>query len=469
MPKSNILVVEDEVKMQRILEVNLRDKYNVLLASNGQEALDIVRRKGVNIILTDMKMPEKDGLSLLHDVKAFAPDIPVILITAYGTIESAVKAMKEGAYDYILKPLKMDEIEVVIEKALAHASLLDENRYLREELRSAYGFDNIISINPKMLKILELIGQIANSKATVLLQGESGTGKELVARAIHYNSRRSKGPFIVVNCSAIPRELLESELFGYEKGAFTGATRMKLGSFELADTGTLFLDEIGEMQKELQVKILRALEGYRFMRIGGTEYIDVDVRVITASNRDLKEAVAVGDFREDLYYRLNVVCINLPPLRERKEDVPLLATHFMEKYKGEGKGQVRGISDEAIKVLEQYHWPGNVRELENCILRAMVLAKTDRIEVADLPEEVIAGAGIWEVQTPLNAEELKTLKKRERERVVSQVEKQFIVEALRRNKGNVSRSAEDVGMDRRQFQNLIKKHGILVEDYRGRG
>ncbi len=469
MPKSNILVVEDEVKMQRILEVNLRDKYNVLLASNGQEALDIVRRKGVNIILTDMKMPEKDGLSLLHDVKAFAPDIPVILITAYGTIESAVKAMKEGAYDYILKPLKMDEIEVVIEKALAHASLLDENRYLREELRSAYGFDNIISINPKMLKILELIGQIANSKATVLLQGESGTGKELVARAIHYNSRRSKGPFIVVNCSAIPRELLESELFGYEKGAFTGATRMKLGSFELADTGTLFLDEIGEMQKELQVKILRALEGYRFMRIGGTEYIDVDVRVITASNRDLKEAVAVGDFREDLYYRLNVVCINLPPLRERKEDVPLLATHFMEKYKGEGKGQVRGISDEAIKVLEQYHWPGNVRELENCILRAMVLAKTDRVEVADLPEEVIKGAGIWEVQTPLNAEELKTVKKRERERVVNQIEKQFIVDALRRNKGNVSRSAGDVGMDRRQFQNLIKKHGILVEDYRGRG
>jgi len=469
MPKSSILVVEDEVKMQRILEVNFRDKYTVLLASNGQEALDIVRREDVNIILTDMKMPGKDGLSLLHDVKAFAPDIPVILITAYGTIESAVQAMKEGAYDYILKPLKMDEIEVVIEKALVHASLLDENRYLREELRSTYGFDNIISINPKMLKILELIGQIANSKATVLLQGESGTGKELVARAIHYNSRRSKGPFIVVNCSAIPRELLESELFGYEKGAFTGATRMKLGSCELADTGTLFLDEIGEMQKELQVKILRALEGYRFMRIGGTEYIDVDVRVITASNRDLKEAVAVGDFREDLYYRLNVVCINLPPLRERREDVPLLATHFMEKYKGEGKVQVKGISEEAIKVLEQYHWPGNVRELENCVLRAMVLAKTDRVEVADLPEEVIKGAGIWEVQTPLNTEELKTIKKRERERVVSQIEKQFIGEALRRNKGNVSRSAEDVGMDRRQFQNLIKKYGILVEDYRGKG
>ena len=342
MRKRNILVVEDEVKMQRILEVNLRDKYNVLLANNGEEALDLVKGNDVSLILTDMKMPGKDGLALLHDVKEFAADIPVILITAYGTVESAVKAMKEGAYDYILKPLKMDEIEVVIEKALAHSRLIDENRYLREELRSTYGFANIISINPRMLQILELIGQIANSKATVLLQGESGTGKELVARAIHYNSQRSKGPFIVVNCSAIPRELLESELFGYERGAFTGATRMKLGSFELADTGTLFLDEIGEMQKELQVKILRALEGYRFMRIGGTEDIDLDVRVITATNRDLKGAVARGDFREDLYYRLNVVCINLPPLRERREDIRLLAAHFAEKYRGEAKREVWG-------------------------------------------------------------------------------------------------------------------------------
>jgi len=467
MPKSSILVVEDEVKMQRILEVNFRDKYTVLLASNGQEALDIVRREDVNIILTDMKMPGKDGLSLLHDVKAFAPDIPVILITAYGTIESAVQAMKEGAYDYILKPLKMDEIEVVIEKALVHASLLDENRYLREELRSTYGFDNIISINPKMLKILELIGQIANSKATVLLQGESGTGKELVARAIHYNSRRSKGPFIVVNCSAIPRELLESELFGYEKGAFTGATRMKLGSCELADTGTLFLDEIGEMQRELQVKILRALEGHRFMRIGGTEEIDVDVRVITATNRDLKEAVATGDFREDLYYRLNVVCVDLPPLRERREDIPRLAAHFVEKYEAESKGQVRGISDEAMRILERYRWPGNVRELENCILRGMVLAKTGRIEVGDFPKEVVEGAMPAEVYAPRNAEELKLMKKRERERVTGQIEKQFIVEALQRNKGNISRSASDVGMDRRQFQNLIRKYRIFPRDYRG--
>jgi DNA-binding NtrC family response regulator len=468
MRKRNILVVEDEVKMQRILEVNLRDKYNVLLASNGEEALDVVKGNDVSLILTDMKMPGKDGLSLLHDVKEFAPDIPVILITAYGTIESAVKAMKEGAYDYILKPLKMDEIEVVIEKALFHARLIDENRYLRKELRSTYGFANIISINPEMLQILELIGQIANSKATVLLQGESGTGKELVARAIHYNSQRAKGPFIVVNCSAIPRELLESELFGYEKGAFTGATRMKLGSFELADTGTLFLDEIGEMQKELQVKILRALEGYRFMRIGGTEDIDVDVRVITATNRDLKQAVTGGDFREDLYYRLNVVCINLPPLGERMEDIPLLAAHFMEKYRGEARREVKGISDEAMKALEHYHWPGNVRELENCILRGMVLAKTDRIEVADLPEEVVTGGGAAGVQTPRDTEELKIIKKREKERVVGEIEKQFIVEALRRNNGNVSRSAGDVGMDRRQFQNLIRKYGIFARDFRGR-
>jgi len=467
MRKRNILVVEDEVKMQRILEVNLRDTYNVLLANNGEQALDVVKGNDVNLILTDMKMPGKDGLSLLHDVKEFAPDIPVILITAYGTIESAVKAMKEGAYDYILKPLKMDEIEVVIEKALAHARLIDENRYLREELRSTYGFGNIISVNPKMVQILGLIGQIANSKATVLLQGESGTGKELVARAIHYNSQRAKGPFIVVNCSAIPRELLESELFGHEKGAFTGATRVKLGSFELADTGTLFLDEIGEMQRELQVKILRALEGHRFMRIGGTEEIDVDVRVITATNRDLKEAVATGDFREDLYYRLNVVCVDLPPLRERREDIPRLAAHFVEKYEAESKGQVRGISDEAMRILERYRWPGNVRELENCILRGMVLAKTGRIEVGDFPKEVVEGAMPAEVYAPRNAEELKLMKKRERERVTGQIEKQFIVEALQRNKGNISRSASDVGMDRRQFQNLIRKYRIFPRDYRG--
>ncbi len=469
MRKRNILVVEDEVKMRRILEVNLRDKYNVLLASNGDEALDIVKGNDVNLILTDMKMPGKDGISLLHDVKEFAPDIPVILITAYGTIESAVQAMREGAYDYILKPLKMDEIEVVVEKALSYARLIDENRSLREELKSTYGFDNIISINPEMLQILELVGQIADSKATVLIQGESGTGKELVARAIHYNSQRSKGSFIVVNCSAIPRELLESELFGYEKGAFTGATRLKLGSFELADTGTLFLDEIGEMEKELQVKILRALEGYGFMRIGGNESIEVDVRVITATNRDLKEAVEIRDFREDLYYRLNVVCINLPPLRERREDIPLLAAHSMEKYKGEGKREVNEISDEAMKLLERYHWPGNVRELENCILRGMVLAKTGRIEVTDLPEEVVEGAIKAEVRPPRNTEELKLMKKREKERVVGQIEKQFIMEALRRNKGNISRSASDVGMDRRQFQNLIKKYRVFAEDYRNRG
>ena len=469
MRKRNILVVEDEVKMRRILEINLRDKYNVLLASNGDEALDIVKGNDVNLILTDMKMPGKDGISLLHDVKEFAPDIPVILITAYGTIESAVQAMREGAYDYILKPLKMDEIEVVVEKALSYARLIDENRSLREELKSTYGFDNIISINPEMLQILELVGQIADSKATVLIQGESGTGKELVARAIHYNSQRSKGSFIVVNCSAIPRELLESELFGYEKGAFTGATRLKLGSFELADTGTLFLDEIGEMEKELQVKILRALEGYGFMRIGGNESIEVDVRVITATNRDLKEAVEIGDFREDLYYRLNVVCINLPPVRERREDIPLLAAHSMEKYKGEGKREVNEISDEAMKLLERYHWPGNVRELENCILRGMVLAKTGRIEVTDLPEEVVEGAITAEVPPPRNTEELKLMKKREKERVVGQIEKQFIMEALRRNKGNISRSASDVGMDRRQFQNLIKKYQVFAEDYRNRG
>jgi DNA-binding NtrC family response regulator len=468
MRKRNILIVEDEVRMRRILEVNLRERYNVLLASNADEALNMVKANDVNLIITDMKIPGKDGISLLHDVKGFAPHIPVILITAYGTIESAVQAMKEGAYDYILKPLKMGEIEMVVEKALSHAMLIDENRSLREELKATYGFDNILSVNSKMLHILELVGQIADSKATVLLQGESGTGKELVARAIHHNSRRSKGPFVVVNCSAIPRELLESELFGYEKGAFTGAVRLKLGRFELADTGTLFLDEIGEMEKELQVKILRALEGYGFTRVGGDKSIEVDVRVITATNRDLREAMEKGEFREDLYYRLNVVCINLPPLRERREDIRLLATHFMEKYKGEGKSEVNEISDEAMGVLERYHWPGNVRALENCILRGIVLAKTGRLEVSDLATEVVQGALPPEVRPPRHTEELRLVKKRERERVVSRIERQFVMDALRRNEGNVSRSASDVGMDRRQFQNLIKKYGVRVEEFRNK-
>jgi len=464
--KRTVLIAEDEEKMRRILEVNLQDQYRVLLARDGEEALRIFKENEVNLLLTDMRMPERDGLSLLHEVKRLRPGVPVILITAYGTIESAVNAMKEGAADYLLKPIRMEEVGLVIERAFLHADLVDENRQLKEEVKSLCGFDTIISKHSRVVEIMGIVRQVADSKATVLIEGESGTGKELVARAIHFNSERAGFPFVVVNCSAIPRELLESELFGHEKGAFTGAVKRKVGSFELAHRGTLFLDEIGEMPKELQVKILRAIEGYRFMRVGGTEEIDVDVRLITATNRDLKAAVEADEFREDLFYRLNVVSIKLPPLRERNGDIPLLVSHFIEKHRKEVKGRYLEISEKALQVLESYPWAGNVRELENAILRAMLFTQSNRIEVEDLPPEV-RSEGIEPMHpVPRDGEELKRLKWQLKRKAEDEVEKLFLREALKRNKGNISKTALDVGMDRRQLQNLIRKHRMIPREYR---
>lgn len=465
MSRKRILIAEDEAKMCRVLELNLKDRYDLDFAGNGEEALALIQMKAIDLVLTDMKMPVKDGISLLHDVKRIDPGLPVILVTAYGSVESAVKAMKEGAYDYIVKPLKMDEIEVVIEKALAHADLVRENRYLKAELKRSHGLDSIISVNPKVFETLDLVRQIADSRATVLLEGESGTGKELVARSLHFSSQRASGPFVVVNCSAIPRELLESELFGYEKGAFTGASRMKLGSFEMANNGTLFLDEIGEMPKELQAKILRALEGYQFMRVGGVENIEIDTRVVTATNKSLKEAVTAGTFREDLYYRLNVLTLRLPPLRERKEDIPLLVRHFLQKHREESKGRSVEVSEQALSLLERYDWPGNVRELENCIVRVMVLTKSGVIEDKDLPPE-IRSREICAPKGDLRTwDGVKAVKKVARARVVEEIERTFVEEALRRNRGNVSRSSLEMGMDRRQLQNMIRKYRIKPQDY----
>jgi two-component system NtrC family response regulator len=463
--KRTVLIAEDEEKMRRILELNLQDQYRVLLAKDGEEALRMFKENEVHLLLTDMRMPERDGLSLLHEVKRLQPEIPVILITAYGTIESAVNAMKEGAVDYLLKPIQMEEVQLLIERALLHADLIDKNRQLADEIKSLYGLDTIISKHPKMIEIMEIVRQVADSKATVLIEGESGTGKELVARAIHFNSQRAGFPFIVVNCSAIPRELLESELFGHEKGAFTGAGKRKIGSFELAHRGTLFLDEIGEMPKELQVKILRAIEGYRFMRVGGTEEIDVDVRLITATNRDLKAAVAAGEFREDLFYRLHVVSIKLPPLRERKEDIPLLVSFFIDKHKKEVKDRPLEISKEAFQALKQYPWPGNVRELENSLLRAMLFARSSQIELGDLPPEVRGEEALFR-SVPRDGEELKRMKWQLKKKSEDELEKVFLKEALKRNRGNISKTALDVGMDRRQLQNLIRKHRIVAKEYK---
>ncbi|MBI5967720.1 MAG: sigma-54-dependent Fis family transcriptional regulator [Deltaproteobacteria bacterium] len=463
--KPRILIVDDEVRMQRIFEINLSPKYEVLTCGDGKEALGIVRGRDIGLMLTDLKMPGMNGVDLLKEVRKDRPDLPVIIMTAYGTVESAVQAMKEGAADYILKPIKMDEMEVLIEKTLAVSRLREENRDLRQELKTIFGPENIIGHHPSMQKVIQLIQQVAGTKTTVLVKGESGTGKELVARAIHYESDRSSKPFVVINCAAIPSTLLESELFGYEKGAFTGATKTKKGRLELADRGTLFLDEIGEMPRELQVKILRVLEEQKFQRVGGTEDIGVDNRIIAATNKDLKQAVEAGAFREDLYYRLNVITIPIPPLRERREDIPLLVEHFLKKHREALKKNVYRASAEVLHLLVDYPWPGNVRELENAIVRALVLCPSDGIEVADLPEEIRFGKKEEEVKIPTDKQELKRIKKQAQQKIKEEIEKKFIEDALTQEKGNVLRAAARVSMDRRQFQNLIKKYGISKKEF----
>jgi DNA-binding NtrC family response regulator len=386
-------------------------------------------------------------------------------MTAYGTVEGAVQAMKEGAVDYILKPIKMEEMELLIEKTLSLRNLQDENRSLRQELQNVYGPANIVGNHPAIQKILQLISQVSATKATVLIQGESGTGKEVVARAIHYRSDRAIRPFVVINCAAIPGTLLESELFGYERGAFTGAIKTKRGRLELADQGTLFLDEIGEMPKELQVKILRVLEEQKFQRVGGTEEVEVDNRIIAATNKDLKQAVEAGSFRDDLFYRLNVFALSIPPLRERREDIPLLVDHFLEKHRKIFKSRVAGVSEDVLKILMNYPWPGNVRELENTLVRAMILCGSDTIRLEGLPEEMKAAPKEGEARVPAAWQELKQVKKQAQQKAREEIEKRFVIEALKQGEGNILRSAEKAGMDRRQFQNLIRKYRISRKDF----
>ena len=463
--KPRILIVDDEARMQRIFEINLSPKYEVLTSGDGEEALKIARTKDITLMITDLKMPGMGGMTLLKEVRKVLPSLPIIIMTAYGTVESAVQAMKDGVVDYILKPIKMDEMELLIEKTLSLLRLEDENRDLRQELKSIYGPQNIVGNHPAMRRVIQLIHQVAGTKATVLIKGESGTGKELVARAIHYESDRFSKPFVVINCAAIPSNLLESELFGHEKGAFTGAVKAKRGRLELADRGTLFLDEIGEMPRELQVKILRVLEEQKFQRVGGTQDVEVDNRIIAATNKDLRQAVETGAFRDDLYYRLNVVTIPIPPLRERKEDIPLLVEHFIAKHREAFKKTVSGLSEPALRRLMNYPWPGNVRELENALVRALVLCHSEVIEAGDLTEELGGEGEGPEAKPPADKEDLKRMKKEAQQKVKEEIERKFILDALRQGEGNILRSAVKVGMDRRQFQNLIKKYGISKKDF----
>ena len=387
---ARILVVDDEESNLRVLQRLLgRAGYATSTASSGPEALDVLRAEHPELLLTDLKMPGMDGLELLKAARTVAPTTEVILMTAYGTVEIAVEAMKEGAYDFITKPLNKHEVLKSVGKAHEKARLLAENRQLREQVE-AWGkatgpLGRIVGRSEALRAVLEAVRQVAPSEATVLIHGESGTGKELLARGIHDLSGRKDGPMIRVNCAAIPENLFESELFGYEKGAFTGAAGRKPGRFELADGGTLFLDEIAELSMPMQVKLLRVLQEGEFERVGGTKTVSVDVRLVAAPNRDLERLVAERRFREDLFYRLNVIPIRLPALRERSDDIPLLAAHFLGVYARKNRKDVKGITDEALEALQSHRWPGNVRELENTIERAVVLTRSDRVEVGDLP------------------------------------------------------------------------------------
>ncbi len=384
-----LLIVDDEKNYLLVLEDLLSEAgYQVYTADSGSKGLEMALASDLDVIITDMKMPGMDGMTLLERVHAEKPDLPVIMMTAFGSVEKAVEAMRKGAFDYILKPFKNEELKLTIRKALEHHQLLRRNRYLSQELQERYQFSSIIGKSAPMQRIYELIEKVAPAKATVLITGESGTGKELIARAIHFNSPRRNQPFITVNCGALPETLLESELFGHEKGSFSGAVSQRKGRFELAHEGTLFLDEITEMSAPLQVKLLRVLQEMEFERVGGSVTLRVDIRLVAASNRNLKEEVAAGRFRSDLFYRLNVVHVHLPPLRERTDDIPLLVNHFLTKY-GASVGKPKmSIGLDALRCLMQYSWPGNVRELENAIERAVILCGGNEIELRDIPAEI---------------------------------------------------------------------------------
>jgi two-component system NtrC family response regulator len=454
-----ILVVDDEINYLTVMETLLGEEgYEVLTAPGGPEALKIAGGSDLDLVLTDMKMPKMNGIELLAEMKRLYPDLPVIMMTAYGTVEKAVEAMKTGAFDYVLKPFKNEELLMTIAKGLEHYHLILQNRMLLQELDKKYGAPNIVGESMAMREILALVKRVATSRATVLISGESGTGKELVARAIHQQSPRAGKTFVSVNCAALTETLLESELFGHERGAFTHAVVMRKGRFELADGGTLFLDEVAEMSPALQVKLLRVLQEMEFERVGGNKTIKVDVRVVAATNRELKEEVEDGRFREDLYYRLNVVHLHIPSLRERQEDITPLATHFLKKYAQENaRGEVH-LSPEAMKLLIQYAWPGNVRELENVMERAVILCNQSLITVNDLPGEL---AGEPRESSRLNIDRFIPVQTPLPE-VLEQIEEQMIRRALEQSGQVQVRAAELLGITKSLLQYKLKKYHLTV-------
>jgi two-component system, NtrC family, response regulator HydG len=444
---ATLLIADDDPGLRESLERTLtREGYRVVLASDGRAALERVQAGGVDLIVTDLRMPGLTGLELLRAAKAIMPDVDVILLTAFGTVEEAVKAMKDGAYDFLTKPFRREQLIKLIDKALERRDLIEQNRALKKQLEDLRAKGQMIGASPIWRRMMTLVEQVADSSATILIQGESGTGKELVARTIHERSARRNGPFVAVNCAALPETLLESELFGYEKGAFTGAAGRKEGRFELASAGTLFLDEVADLSLVTQPKILRVLQEGEFERLGGTRTLQVDVRIVAATNRDLSDMVKDKRFREDLYYRLNVITVRVPPLREHPEDIRLLAQHYLRVYSAKNGRKLEAFSNEAIARLESYAWPGNVRELENLVERSVLLARKDRIDAEDLPEEVMGvkrpprDAILELVGTPL-----------------ADIEERLLDETLRITGGNKTQAAELLGIDVRTVARKLER------------
>jgi DNA-binding NtrC family response regulator len=449
MKKSSILLIDDDDSLRRVMEFSLTEAgHKVRTAASGEDGLRLLEKDAFDAVITDITMPGMSGMEVLAKVRQRDAHIPVIVITAYGTIESAVEAMKQGAFDYITKPVSRDELRLTLEKAIRMRRLEKENVELRAEVTDRYRFESIIGSSEKMKEVLDLAGRVAVSDASLLITGESGTGKELLAKGVHFNSRRAEGSFIAVNCAAIPDSLIESELFGHVRGAFTGAVKDKEGKFELADGGTLFLDEIGDLRIDLQAKILRALQEREVDRVGGGKPVSVDVRVIAATNKDIERAVKEGVFREDLYYRLNVITLFIPPLRERKEDIPLLASHFLKKFNKDA--DVR-LDAGALSVLTAYGWPGNVRELENVIERASVLKRGALITRDELPEKLKKEKpGVEDIILNLP----------ERGISLEDLEKSLIIKALDKHKGNQTRAAEYLGITRPTLIYRMEKFGL---------
>ena len=447
--KASILIIDDERNTREVMARFLRPHYEVTLAEDGLHALDVLKEHSFDLVLTDLRMPGVGGMTVLEETLKKKPAPPCVVITAYGSVENAVKAVKAGAFDFVTKPVNFDQLEIVIQRALESQRLIRENTVLKQKLNQAVGMTGIIAKSASMHEIMSTIRQVAPTRSTVMVTGESGTGKELVAQALHEYSGRT-GKLLPVHCAALPANLLESELFGHEKGAFTGAIEQRKGRFELADKGTLFLDEIGEIDQQVQVKLLRTLETHSFERVGGTETVFTDTRVVAATNRDLRRMIREGAFREDLFYRLDVVTIHLPPLRERQEDIPLLVKHFIDEFSLENGKNIASISEDALEALCAYDWPGNIRELRNCIERMIVLSRDEVLQKSNVPFHIISklknpGGQVSFVPSSLD---------------LDKHEKMLIIKALEECDGNRTRAAEKLGISRRTLHRKLKIYDL---------